>query len=543
MLKKLFKNKIVKIAMITLVVVVVLFSGLLIIKSRKLVETSSNQVESTVEVARGDIHVTITGSGTVAPISRYEIIPLVNGNIISSPFEEGMEVKENDLLYRIDDSDATINIEKTRNSLTKLNISSQSNNDSIQNLKVTSPMTGRIIDFSMQVGDYVSDNTTIAQVVNDERLIANIPFNAVQLEKIEAGQDAKILISEYMRYIDGKVISKSSSGVASSEGAILFDVEIEMENPGALIVGTEVEGSVETAIGTLTSPELGEIDYADSRIIKAQSSGTVKEVYINDNEKVKEGQSLLTLENDDLYIEQQKNALELKDSQLTLESQQKNLEDYNIVSPIDGVVIKKYSKAGDTINNSNSNTILMVVADMSKMVFTLDIDELDIAKIQIGQKVSIDADALPEESFVGEVTNIAAEGESENGVTTYEVEVTIAEPGELKSGMNVNAEIAVQSKKDVLYVPIDAVQKNNNKNVVFVYKENLTKENTVKDANQMKQMKEVEIGISNEEYIEIISGVEEGEIVSLPNTMNGASKNQSQKNNSGFRMGGGRPPM
>ncbi len=539
-MKKLFKNKKVKIAMVSLLVVIVLLGSCSINKSRKATETTTEQVESFVAVERGDINVTITGSGTVAPISRYEIIPLVSGNIISSPFEEGMEVKEDDLLYRIDDSDEMISIEKTKNSLTKLNISNQSNSDSIKNLEITTPMTGRIINFSAQVGDYISNNTTIAEIVNDEKLVAKVPFNATQLEKIEVGQEAQVLVSEYMRYIDGKVVSISSSGVASSEGSILFDVEIEMSNPGALIVGTEVEGRVITATGALLSPKTGEIDYAESRIIKAKSSGTVKEIHINDNEKVTQGQVIITLDNEELYTEQQKNALELRDSQLTLQSQQKTLEDYNIVSPIDGIVIKKYSKAGDTINNANSSTVLMVVADMSKMVFTLDIDELDIAKIKIGQKVNIDADALPGEKFVGEVTNIAAEGESENGVTTYEVEVTINEPGELKSGMNVNAEIAVESREDVLYLPIAAVEQRNNKNIVTVMNENVVND---QQQQQQKQKIEVTIGINNEDYIEITSGLEEGDIVVLPYTADSAS-DQKQNNGSGFRMGGGgRPPM
>ena len=81
------------------------------------------------------------------------------------------------------------------------------------------------------------------------------------------------------------------------------------------------------------------------------------------------------------------------------------------------------------------------------MVFNLEVDELEISKIELGQTANITADALPDETFTGEVTKIANEGTSQNGVTTYKVELTISEPGNLISGMNVNAEIIVRVKR------------------------------------------------------------------------------------------------
>ena len=100
----------------------------------------------------------------------------------------------------------------------------------------------------------------------------------------------------------------------------------------------------------------------------------------------------------------------------------------------------------------------MVVADMSKVKFTITVDELDITKIALGQTAVVDADALPDETYEAKVTSIAGEGTSTgDGVTTFKVELTIDEPGNLRSGMNVNANIVIEEAKDVIGIPEEAL--------------------------------------------------------------------------------------
>lgn len=148
----------------------------------------------------------------------------------------------------------------------------------------------------------------------------------------------------------------------------------------------------------------------------------------------------------------------------------------------------------------------MVVADLSKVKFNMKIDELDIAKIKIGQKVSVLADALPESTFIGKIATIAGEGTAVNGVSSYIVQVTIDEPGELKSGMNVSAKTIVAEKENVLLVPVGAVQKKDGKAFVLLPKNGEESQKTV----------DIQIGINNKNYIEIINGLKEGDIVAMP---------------------------
>ena len=548
--------------------------------------------ESTATVVRGDLEVTISGTGTVQPISRYDIVPLVKGKILEAPFEEGANIKEGDLLYRIDDSDLSFNISKSQNGIEKLRINNQQSVESLNNLVVTAPVEGRLTNFTIKQGDQVS-SSKIGDVLNDRKVIATIPFVKPDVDKIKVGQKATIQAVGEWASAEGTVKSVSNAGSYSTDGSLTYNVEIEFENTGTFVIedttapiaqvsgnevktgvtdvkATEIRGTVHTSSGDVTSYYTGKLSYFSSMSVSAQSSGKVKQVYVKNNEWVKAGQKILELDNDSLNDTVYKNSLDLKDSQLSLDAQKKQLNDYNITSPISGTVIKKLYKAGDTIGTGSNSTTLMTVADLSKMIFTISVDELDIAKISKGQKVKVDADALAGESFEGEVTNVAMEGTTSNGVTTYPVEVTVSSPGKLKPGMNVNAQILVENKKNALYVPVAAVTKVGGKSFVTVKGNGAgtarngtaNKEGTAQgdstgrqpaaqngegqqnsqrrsgangqQGNMQRQAgqrtngspgaanagdrvrKEVTIGINNDSFIEIVSGLNEGDVVYLP---------------------------
>lgn len=562
-----------------IVVVIVAIAGAGVYFSLKIYSNRNVQTavkEMTVKVTRGDIDVTLTGTGTVEPIARYDIVPLVTGSILSAPFEEGDKVKKGDLLYEIDSSDLSYNIKKAQNAIERLKINSQNVEENIRNMEVVAPCDGRITNLTVKEGEEVSSNKTIAEIVNDKQIIATVPYNQSQIKYIKVGQQAQILFPDLMQYIDGTVKWVSSTPKAGDGGYIQYDVEIVIDNPGAIAPGMEVTGIIKAENGDIVSPLNGTTGYYTEQAVLAKTSGKVKQVFVKNNEWVKAGQKILSIENDDLYDTVKTNSLEMEDSKISLDAQLKKLKDYNILSPIDGTVIKKYYKAGDTIGNSSDSKILMTVADLSKMVFTMDVDELDIAKVSVGQKVKVTADALPNEVFEGEVTNVSMEGETSNGVTIYPVEVTISEPGNLKPGMNVNAEIQVESKKDVLILPLSAITKVGNKSFVFVKTDGPAEgqaekrsgprnvpdgaEGAVKVADAEKRAGsgrkdmaaggrrrvEVVVGVSNDEYIEIVSGLKEGDEVYLTSTSTSQRNNNAERpgmpGGGGFMGGGGPPP-
>lgn len=457
--KKLFSKEFYTKKNIIILVAVVLIIALLcfFVFGKGKNNKTEEQKYTEAQAERMDITETIEQSGVIEPLDRYEITSLVKGEIISSPYEEGDYVEEGATLYQIDDEDAQLNIEKTQNSIERSRMSLEETSDDISKLSIYANASGKLSEFTMKMGDTV--NGVIGKITNTDNLTVDIPFSAADFDKISVGNNVTITSALYMTSMSGRVSHKyDATAGTGNDGSVLKNIEIEIPNPGSLAEGTTFAATVNTPYGTVSSAGSGTIGGGTVTTLKADVSGTVSYIAVKDGDYVKKGQLIAKLTNDSLTNLQRSNQLNLKDSELSLKSSQKSLDDYNITSPISGTVITKNSKAGDKIDNSNSQTVMMVVADMSKVKFTITVDELDITKIALGQTAVVDADALPEETYEAKVTSIAGEGTSTgDGVTTFKVELTIDEPGNLRSGMNVNANIVIEEAKDVIGIPEEAL--------------------------------------------------------------------------------------
>lgn len=525
-----------------------------------------------VQAAVGNITETIEQSGVVEPYERYEITALVRGEIISSPFEEGDMVEEGDTLYQIDDEDAQLNMERAQMNL-------EESAENVNNLSIYAPASGKLSEFKLEVGNNIGAGI-IGKIDNAEKMNIDIPFSISDFNKITVGDRVTATSALYMTTLSGTVTHKYTANAdLGTYGSVVRNIEIEIKNPGALADGTTFAATVHTASGDVNSAGSGTIQGGTTTDVRAEVSGEVSYVGVKNGDYVQKGQLIARLTNKSLVNSH-------KSNQLNVKSNQKTLDNYNITSPISGTVITKNSKAGDKIDNSNAATVMMVVADMSKMKFTITVDELDIADIKLGQTAVVDADAIPETSFEAKVTNIASEGVSSgDGVTTFTVELTIDEPGELKSGMNVNANILINEAYNVVTIPEDALMSVRGTNASVLVKTDKNKPgnkaedrklNGVKRQNPADmpegemphrtqgmangtvpekgnsvsgnlrgntnipdgyEIRQVVIGISDGTNIEIVSGLSEGEtIVYIPSS--GQSTNPFFAMMSGMHGGG-----
>jgi len=439
--KKKFTKKTMIIAGIALVLIIALIVTISI-KSKSGGKTEQNYTTAYAQI--GTVTETIEQSGTVEPYERREITSLVKGEIIESAFEEGDYVEEGQTLYRIDDEDAQLNIEKA-------SINLEETEEDIKNLYIYAPAGGTLSDFNLKEGESAK-NGVIGYITDNDTLTADIPFTSADFDKIRVGDSVTVTSALYMTSLTGRVTHKYDGNLSnSSDGSSVKNIEVQITNPGALATGTTVAAVVSTGSGDVYSTGSGALENGGNVSVNCEVQGTVSSVKVKSGDKVKKGQLLAVLENRSLYTTK-------KSNELSLRSSEKTLENYNITAPISGTIITKNSKLGDKVDNSNSSTVMMVIADMSKMKFTISVDELDIAKIHKDQKVIIDADAIENHTFEGRVTSVAAEGVSSgDGVTTYQVEIVIDEPGELKSGMNVNANIIINEATDVVCIPEEAL--------------------------------------------------------------------------------------
>lgn len=165
----------------------------------------------------------------------------------------------------------------------------------------------------------------------------------------------------------------------------------------------------------------------------------------------------------------------LENAENKLSNTQDSVDDYTITAPISGTVITKNVKVGDKISKSSSGTTTMaVIYDLSTMTLEMSVDELDVSSVKVGQSVEITADAVEGETFTGTVTNVSLQSSYSNGVTNYPVTVTLDDTGSLLPGMNVDAKIILDSSGNALVIPASALMRGNR---VYVKKSSDSTEN------------------------------------------------------------------
>lgn len=478
------KRKIIKPIIAAVVVATVAAGGVFIYKRQSDKTKNKNDEIKTDLVTRGDLDVSITGEASVEPFERYEIISMVSGDITSSPYNVGDTVKKDAILYQFDTSTAQTNIQKQEISLeqSKNNLSNaQSDLSEAQSkLYITAPSSGIISDLTIKKGESVQNGQSIAQIKNTQDLEVTLPFTRSQISSISIGQTATLSSSAHMSSVNGTVQSISSEPVAQSDGSLLYNVKISFTNPGSFTEGLTVGGEV----NGLYSPGYGTVSAAETGSVKSDSSGTISQLNYSNGDYVRAGSVIATISSDNLTTQERSvksSELNVKNAELSMKETKDSLDDYSIKSPISGTVITKNAKAGDTIDRSNSSEILMVVADISKLKFKMDIDELDVSSVKEGQTVEITCDALPGETFNGRINSISVEGTATNGVTTYSAEVIIDEPGNLRPSMNIDASVIVQSSKDTLIVPTADIKTAMGISYVFLKDETGTKGATESD--------------------------------------------------------------
>lgn len=200
-------------------------------------------------------------------------------------------------------------------------------------------------------------------------------------------------------------------------------------------------------------------------------------------------------------------------SQASLDQAEENRRHATIRSPIRGVVLTRDTEVGDAVssilNLGSAATLIMTLGDMSSVYVEGQIDEADVGKIQQGMPVRTKVESFPNEPFAGTVTRIAPMGRKKDNVTTFEVRVSIANPGgKLRANMSANAEVVLEERKGVLLVPEAAVVHDKEGRTSVQIRDKATKSGF--------RSAPVKTGISNGQRREVLEGPAEGTELVLP---------------------------
>jgi len=199
-------------------------------------------------------------------------------------------------------------------------------------------------------------------------------------------------------------------------------------------------------------------------------------------------------------------------SQASLKQLEEQLGYTTIVAPMDGVILSRDVEIGDAVSSilvlGSTATLVMTEGDTTEVYVQGKVDEADIAHVYMNQPARIKVESFRDRTFKGNVTKISPMGVEKDNVTTFEVRVSIDNPGgELKANMTANAEILLDEHKGVLTVPENAVMYDNNKNASVAIPDKKQKDGTRKIP--------VKVGLSNGSVTEILSGLKEGDQVVL----------------------------
>lgn len=456
-----------------------------------------------------EMTVSVSSTGTIQPIDSYNVSGMVTGEVLEAPFEVGDQVEKGDVLYRIDPGSAETALQQAQLSVQQ----AQLNYDSIvDGLNPKASGAGVVQKLHVKKGDLVSAGSPIADISDTSTMTLTVPFQSADAQRIAVGSSAQVTLAGTLETLTGTVESVANADLVGNGGALVRQVKIRVQNPGALTTSTTATAKV----GSIACAGSGTFEANLTQTVVATGSGEVVSLNVSAGNRVSAGQVLATLGGSSAQTSLENASISLQNAQLSLQNAQDALDNYTITAPISGTVIEKNFKAGDTIDNNSltaAGGTLAVLYDMSTLTFEMKIDEKDINKVQVGQEVTITADAVEGVTFSGVVDTVNINGTTVSGQTNYPVTVVINDPQDLKPGMNVSADIIVERAGTVLCVPVDAVNRGSDKPTVQVAQEGALDENgNVVDPSKL-ETREVTLGRNDNDNIEITSGLSEGEIV------------------------------
>ena len=484
------------------VVCVAVVGGVFLLRPQQAKPASVDASYTEAAPERRDVTNTLSGTGTLNPANTYTVKSLVDGKVLTGTIEEGNIVEESNVLYTIDSSDASTNFEKAEIAMQQ---AQRSYDKVVDRQYVRAEVAGVVSSLKVTKGDEVTSGQEVAVIRDSSRMLLTLEFPAADAANFSVGQSAAVTLDGTFEQLDGTVTSVSGTDALSAGNLLTRTVTITVKNAGGLTTAQAATASINgvSSIGSAT------FAYQAERTLTAQASGTVTSINVQEGSEVAKDDIILGLSGDDLTESIQSASESLRSAEISMQNLQDTMNNYTITAPISGTIIEKDAKVGDAVKTGDT---LCIVYDLSYLEMSINVDELQISSISVGQKVQITADAVPDKTYVGTVTRVSMKGTANGGTTTYPVSIRIDDTDGLRPGMNANAEIVVAEAKNALVVPNAAVVRGS---YVLVTKDSPSAANadTAMEAPEGFVYVPVKTGVSDDDYTQIVSGIQEGDTI------------------------------
>lgn len=462
----------------------------------------------------GSITSMVNGSGMVKA-KKSESITLATAGTVGDVFvTEGQKVAAGDPLFTYDSPDAEKKVREAKTNIEGYQKQLNAAYKDIAKLNLTAPYAGKLLEtVKLTVGDEVGAQK-VATLVDDTQMRLTQYYSYAYQSKLYAGQTVQVSVPALMATVEGTVEKVHMVKRVTSEGSELFSVEIVVPNAGVLAKDMAASATVVVNGETVYPYEAGKLDYYRTSELSIPA-GTVVATNLIDYLSVSAGEPLVQVngentENTIFDLEQS-----LQKAQKELEEAEKNAAYANAVAPIDGMVIGLSITPGQEITASAT---ALTISDTNTVTISATVDERNVSYLKVGMGIDLIQWGNP--SF-GTISSVSLSSSVNNGVATYPftIEADNAD-GTLQINSNINYNLTASQSDNCLVLPIQAVRtvglEDGTSATVVYLKADSMPDNAIELPYSDETIPEgfypvqVEIGIQDNNNVEIKSGVEQG---------------------------------
>lgn len=492
-------------AIVTVVVLAIAGLGYWGVKTMTGDRAKSELIMATKPVSRGDIEVTVRGWGQLQATEERDVVSSAGGVIKDVLFQVGQNVTKGQVLASVDLGSLSVNLKTAEIKLDAqkvalarsfgVSLDEVATVDPSVALTVRAPISGRVTGLTASVGGNASGK--ICSVVDDRRLLIKTQLGKSLFDMIEVGTKVAFR-AERFEGDTGGVVTRCDPNAIKGDAAYYYEVWAEIPNPGLLRVGDEGVLIFEAPGGEFQQKV--KIDsFSTEEAVTAAVSGKVKSVHARDGMMVEKGDPILEFEPGEALLNAMTLQLEVKKLMIEVEDYRSQIENSTIVSPIDGVVVSCGVAPGQQVGKGAH---VARVSNFTNMNLMLMVDEMDVPKVQEGQQAAVFIwGPQGRQDIPAVVSQLGAVGNPRDGMSSFNITLAVTNPGFLRPGMGGEAEIFVSKKADVILCPIEALYKEDEKWFV-----------DLKDGKDRRPV-EVQIGVMNDRFAEIVTGLAEGQEV------------------------------
>jgi len=505
------------------------------------------------EVQKRNLEIKVSGTGEIVPIEEINVKSKVGGEVVFLNVKEGDNVYQGQILAKIDsrslektikDQEILIKnlelaIESAKLNLEKLNFQYQNTLRGDDYNKALNQGILILNDFYNFYPGFIEDLRKIYFYKDFENYDNNLkyyesynPSFAGKSQKLEFNYN--ILRTKYIKLSDNfKNISNQNE---TKEKIIKDSYDLVLSSYDLVNEGREMIRYLKEDL-TLKNATHEKEDVINNHFQGLTNYlnllGQYKQNLLDVISKINSYHDIVDNYNFDkknLELSIRQKEIDLEQAKKKLNDLKDDLNDYYITAPLSGILSALNIKLGDLVS---TNQVIGKIITNQK-VSKISLNEIDAAKVKVGQDAILTFDALPDLKIKGKVIEISTVGKEEQGVVSYDVKISLEkENKEIKPGMSVNAEIVVDRKENVLLVPNSAIKSDRMGQYVQVVKNyEIERKNSFKPVaipQNLIEKRYIKTGISNDEFTEVLEGLNEGEIIII-RTLNQTAQNRQQTN-------------